>query len=478
MLPAIWKTAIVSPIFKKGSKQLAVNYRPVSLTCVLCKVMETLIRKALMEHITNQGLLSNAQFGFVAGRSTTLNLLRYLDACSEIIANGEVADCLYFDFAKAFDTVAHKRLLSKLDAYGIRGNVLHWIESFLVGRKQSVSVSGELSPEGDVLSGVPQGSVLGPVLFVLMINDLPESVLSLCLMFADDTKLIHRVACKEDALILQRDVEALETWSKKWLLTFHPEKCKVLTLGPIENTWGGFGYAMHDENGLTVLLEHIGEEKDLGVIFQEDLRFDDHIQTKCKKANAMMGLIRRVFSYLDVNVFRYLYTAFVRSVIETSQSVWFPNRVGQIRMLEDVQIRATRLVDGLKDVEYEERLRILNLPSLHFRRIRGDMIECWKHFHEYDNRVFPPSFRLKNRPSRQHDFQLHQGMPTGRYSKCQATSFYYRVPRLWNKLPSSVVNAKTVNTFKNNLDEHWKNCDFRFDWWSQPPELPEGYIVS
>ena len=147
-------------------------------------------------------------------------------------------------------------------------------------------------------------------------------------------------------------------------------------------------------------------------------------------------------------------------------------------MLEDVQIRATRLVDGLKDVEYEERLRILNLPSLHFRRIRGDMIECWKHFHEYDNRVFPPSFRLKNRPSRQHDFQLHQGMPTGRYSKCQATSFYYRVPRLWNKLPSSVVNANTVNTFKNNLDEHWKNCDFRFDWWSQPPELPEGYIVS
>ena len=179
--------------------------------------------------------------------------------------------------------------------------------------------------------------------------------------------------------------------------------------------------------------------------------------------------------------FRYLYTAFVRSIIETSQAVWFPNRKGLIKTLEQVQIRATSLVDGLKDIPYEERLRILKLHSLHYRRIRGDMIETWKHFNEYDKRVFPESFKMQQftRPIRnKHELQLVQGMPTRRYGKCLASSFYYRVPRLWNKLPAKVVNSKTINAFKNSLDEHWKDCDFMYDWWSQPPELPEGYIVS
>ena len=481
VLPSTWKTATVSPIFKKGSKQLAVNYRPVSLTCVLCKVMETVIRKSLMEHILKQGLLSDAQFGFVGGRSTTLNLLNYLDACADIVADGQAADCLYFDFAKAFDTVAHKRLLGKLNAYGIRGNLLKWLESFLVGRKQSVCVNGEMSFEGNVLSGVPQGSVLGPVLFVLMINDLPDSVRALCLLFADDTKLIHRVASREDALLLQSDIEALEAWSRKWLLTFHPEKCKVLTLGPIENVWGGFEYTMHDGDGKAAVLEHIGEEKDLGVIFQENLRFDEHIQAKVKKANALMGLIRRVFTFLDEKSFRYLYTAFVRSVIETSQSVWFPSRKGLVKLLEDVQIRATGLVDGLGSMEYSDRLRKLNLTSLHYRRIKGDMIECWKHFNKYDKRVFPDSFKHLERPNRRHDYQLYQGRPAqgwGQYGKIQATSFYFRVPRLWNKLPASVVSATTMDMFKNRIDKHWKQAEFKYDWWSPPPELPEGYLVS
>ena len=479
ILPKVWKTATVSPIYKKNSKHIASNYRPVSLTCILCKLFETLTRKSLMDHIMTNQLLSDSQFGFISGRSTTLNLLHFLDRCSEIVAEGDVADCIFFDFAKAFDTVAHKRLLLKLHAYGIRGKLLAWLEAFLVGRTQEVYVNGKKSTIGNVLSGVPQGSVLGPVLFLLMINDLPNTVNSHSQLFADDTKILHKVSNDIHSLTLQHDIDSLIDWASTWLLNFHPDKCKVITFGPMENIWKAYSYNMRSTEG-NVVLEHIEEEKDLGIIFQENLSFDSHIHQRIKKANSMMGLIRRVFSFLDAKCFCYLYTAFVRSLLESSQAVWFPSRPTLVKHIEEVQIRATKLVDGFKDIDYEERLRKLKLPSLHYRRIKGDMVEVWKHFNVYDPNVFPKTFQLRTRASRAHEYQLQQHLPTSRYSysKPQSVSFYYRVPRLWNKLPRDVVSASNIDTFKNRLDRHWENADFRFNWWSPPPELPEGYVVS
>ena len=188
-----------------------------------------------MNHVTNNKLLSTKQYGFISGRSTTTQLLRYLDECINNIVDGGVVDTIYLDFAKAFDTIPHRRLLGKLDSYGIRGSILNWIKVFLIERSQVVKVNHTESEPTSVLSGIPQGSVLGPVLFVLYINDLPETVKSDILLFADDTKIMRTITTREDACTLQNDIDSLQHWSHKWLLNFNADKCHVLTIGKFEN---------------------------------------------------------------------------------------------------------------------------------------------------------------------------------------------------------------------------------------------------
>ena len=289
-----WNKANISPIYKKGSRNRAENYRPISLTSIVCKIMESLIKEYVMDHIRANILLSSRQYGFISGRSTVTQLLRYLNSCAETIVNGGVTDTIYLDFAKAFDTVPHLRLIGKLKSYGIEGDILKWIRAFLSGRTQVVKVNGEESLPALMLSGIPQGSVLGPLLFVLYINDLPGNINSETFLFADDTKTFREIISREDSIALQRDIDSLELWTKKWLLDFNIDKCHVLTLGKFENIQHTHRYTIcHNE------LEHVFVEKDLDVTFDSDLKFEDHISAKVNKANAIAGLIRRSFSFLD-----------------------------------------------------------------------------------------------------------------------------------------------------------------------------------
>ena len=215
VLPRDWKTAQVSPIFKKGATNLPANYRPVSLTCILCKVMESVVRKTIIDFCTKHNLLTNRQFGFMGGRSTTLQLLNFLDYCGDIMAERGVTDVVYLDFAKAFDSVPHRRLIGKLQSYGINGALLRWIEAFLIGRVQKVCVNGNFSSEETVLSGIPQGSVLGPLLFVIYINDLPDNLNCEALLFADDTKVYTRVKNRADAERLQENLKKIREVVKR-----------------------------------------------------------------------------------------------------------------------------------------------------------------------------------------------------------------------------------------------------------------------
>ena len=458
-LPCDWKNAYISPIYKNGSKSNPENYRPISLTCILSKIMESFVREKILKHLLDEKLLSRRQYGFITGRSTTIQLLHFLDRCVDIIANGGVVDTVYFDFSKAFDTVPHLRLLDKLKSYGISGAIFEWIKEFLCGRSQVVMVNGEKSIPASVVSGIPQGTVLGPLLFVVYINDILDSVSSDGLLFADDTKIFRRIASCDDALILQSDINSMEEWAKEWQLKFNLDKCHILTLGKFHNIMHTHRYSIYSNE-----IEHVFEEKDLGVILDSDLTFDEHISKKVQKANAIVGLIRRTFSFLDEKSFIKLYTSFVRPHLEYAQTVWSPHTMKFIDMLENVQIRATKLVDGLGNMEYSDRLRRLNLPTLTYRRIRGDMIEMFKHFKYYDRDILPPSFHPSNRPSRKHKFQLRVMRPNDGVRGVQTNAFYNRASSLWNDLPREVVNASNMDTFKNRLDDFWKNNAIKYDY--------------
>ena len=458
ILPNDWKRAFVTPIYKKGSRNLPENYRPISLTAILCKIMEKFVRDKVVTHLMTNKLLSTKQYGFISGRSTTTQLLYYLDECIKNIVDGGVIDVIYLDFSKAFDTVPHRRLLGKLESYGIGGNILNWIQGFLHERTQEVIVNGVKSAPATVISGIPQGTVLGPVLFVIYINDLLDNITSSGLMFADDTKLFRHITSHEDALHLQTDIRKLEDWSNTWKLYFNPDKCHVLTLGKFENIRYAHRYMISNNE-----IEHVFNENDLGITIDSELKFDEHISRKVRVANAIVGQIRRSFSFLDCDTFRRIYTAFVRPHLEYGQVVWSPHLVKNIIMLENVQVRATKLIDGFANLEYTDRLKKLNLPTLVFRRKRGDMIEIYKHFHTYDKSTISPTFHPRNRTSRQHNYQLHTPMPKDGKRGLQSNSFYNRTASTWNNLPREVVETKHVNGFKNALDRYWLDDPMKFE---------------
>ena len=250
--------------------------------------------------------------------------------------HGNVVDVIYLDFAKAFDTVPRRRLIGKFESYGISGNLLGWISDFLRERSHIVSVNGAKSASAYVISGISQGSVLGPAIFAFYINDILDNIASDGFMFADDTKIFKRIASRNDAIILQSDMHKLEDWSRTWGLDFNSDKCHVLTMGKFEDIKHTHRYTVFNQE-----MEHVFEEKDLDVTFDAELTFAEHIMTKARKANAIVGLTRRSFTYLDSKSFTNLYTSFVRPHLEYAQCVWAPHLLKHVEILEKVQMRAT-----------------------------------------------------------------------------------------------------------------------------------------
>ena len=220
----------MSPIFKKGKRFETVNYRPVSLTCICCKIMEHLVTSPIMKHADANNIMYPLQHGFRRGLSCETQLLEFIDDISKNLDTGKQTDCLIMDFSKVFDKISHSLLTHKLDHYGIKGKTNRWIQNFLAERKQVVVVEGEKSDSINVESGVPQGSVLGPSLFLFYINDMPEGIRSRVRLFADDTIVYLTITSDTDADYLQEDLDKLAEWEGKWKMAFHPDKCNVLTI--------------------------------------------------------------------------------------------------------------------------------------------------------------------------------------------------------------------------------------------------------
>ena len=458
-VPKEWKSATITPIFKKGKKSDPSNYRPVSLTSIPCKKAESIVYDAIFDHMIENNFFSIRQYGFIKGRTTILQLLKVIESWVNTLDNGGTVDDINLDFMKAFDKVPHRRLIYKMRRYGITGNVLRWVENFLQDRVQKVNVNGVYSKERKVTSGVPQGSVLGALLFVIYINDMPENITSEIYLFADDTKFFRAINSLQDCWSMQKDLNLLELWSKKWLLKFHPDKCVVLRLR-LNHQIEEYTYRLGNNK-----VKYVNEVKDLGIIVDQELTFRNHMNTKINKANSIMGTIRRTFKYLDYFTFKLIFCAQVRTQVEYGSPVWSPYLKRDITAIENVQRKATKYLYGMRGLTYEQRLRKLNLPTLAFRRLRGSMIEVYKIFHVYDKKV-SPDLLLAPTGTRGHSLKLFYSRSNKEHPKLH--SFNQRIVRPWNSLPDHIVNAKNTNSFKNLLDKHWENLPLKYSYLGLP----------
>lgn len=322
-------------------------------------------------------------------------------------------------------------------------------------------MNGEESDWANVTSGIPQGSVLGPLLFVLYINDLPDQVDSDAYLFADDTKIFRIIKTQNDRQILQEDLNKMESWSDKWLLKFHPEKCKYMKISKKSNST--------DHPPIYNLLNHpiaqVKEEKDIGVLIDAELTFENHISEKVNKANSIFAVLRRTFKYLGIETFMPLYKTMVRTHLDYASSVWSPYKKKDIDKIEGVQRRVTKQLPGLKDMSYPERLKKLGLPTLSYRRIRGDMIETFKTMNgHYDKEV--SSFLRKAEDSQQRcssrtnsNKVVHQRFQ----SNIRKHSFSVRIAKTWNKLPDKITKSPSINSFKNRLDKYWSDEELYYN---------------
>lgn len=334
--PNILKSGYIVPIFKSGDRSNPTNYRPVVILNTLSKVFESLVLDGL--EFEFKLLIAPQQHGFRSGRSTTTNLTIFQHYVTSAFVRGHQVDCIYLDFTKAFDQVSHKHLLAKMDALGISGSLLHFLESYLRGRSLRVRCGSEVSFPITVSSGVPQGSHLGPFLFNLFVNDFGKDLGVGCLLFADDAKLFLEITSDQDVYQLQSSLRLVEEWCLGNSMNLNTSKCMVMTftrsqLPQVHN------YYLGNE-----LLHRVERTKDLGVIMTPTLHPGEHIHYICRKANSTLGFIFRFTRGLSTVSLVTLFKALVRPLLEYNSPVWSPYQDGLISALEGVQVRFIRVV--------------------------------------------------------------------------------------------------------------------------------------
>ena len=445
-LPKEWCTANVSPLFKKGDRSKPANYRPISLTCILCKTMEHIIASNLVNHFTVNNILYDLQHGFREKRSCETQLLMLVDELARNIQHGKQTDLILLDFSKAFDKVSHNKLIYKLHQLGVRGRNLAWIRGFLSDRSQRVVVDGEFSSSIPVTSGVPQGSVLGPILFLAYINDLPEQVKSQVRLFADDTVVYITMDKQDSPAVLQGDLKQLELWETLWDMEFNPGKCQVIHVTtsryPLRTD-----YVLHGQ-----VLETTTSARYLGVDISDNLNWSDHINRVTSKASSSLGFIRRNIPTRHQQLRSAAYKAVVRPQLEYAASVWDPHTVIHINQIERVQRRAARWVmsDFQRTSSVTTMLNTLGWRNLAQRRADSRLVLMYK---IVNGLVAIPQTQLV-RPHRisrnSHPFAFRQIQTTKNVYKY---SFFPLTIVQWNKLPSSVVSLPNIEQFKGEVSK-------------------------
>jgi hypothetical protein len=399
----------------------------------------------MIKHLFKNKILSPHQHGFLSKKSTISQLLECFHAWSKILDRRGSLDIVYLDFAKAFDTVCHAKLLLKLKNYGVDGMVLNWIKAFLSDRVQTVCVDDCMSDSADVLSGVPQGSCLGPLLFVLYINDIVNEVQNASIkLYADDCKLFIRTDVGIGAVGLQEDLNRIFEWACKWQLQLSLSKCNVLPVSLKRN------YTINNYVLGNTVLDSVFEMKDLGITISNNLKFSYHINQKCIVAHKIACLIRRVFVTTDVNFLMQMFNTYVRPHLEYGSQVWNPYLTKDITNLENVQRRYTKRLANLRDIPYSNRLYILKQDSLESRRFFNDLFYLYKIFvGKVDINLY--DFVDKNL-SRTRGSNYKFFKPTVRID-CFFNSFFIRCINTWNTLSNEIIESDSFAVFKNACRE-------------------------
>lgn len=444
--PDLLKFNNIVPIYKnKGKKNFIDSYRGISIQPILAKVFESIINKRLQCHIKH--LISDDQHGFQPNKSTFTNLTVYTDFLSKSLDDKAEVHSIYTDFQKAFDVVPHKLLLLKLQRqFGIQGNMLLLFQSYLSNRFQRVVLNGISSEWVSVTSGVPQGSIIGPKLFLMYVNDLAEDCKnSKKLMFADDSKFFRAIKSIVDCVLLQNDLNVIFNWCCTWKISLNVDKCFVISFSNKRIHKVSFPYYFG-----TSLIQTVTDIKDLGVYFSSNLSFEYHVNCIVKKANQMLGFVRRTTKDInDITVLLSLYRTLVLSKLEYASSVWSPGQAFLSLKIERVQKRAVKWLSfktraPYKDVPYELLCHRFNLTSLEVRRKQMDLRNV--------NKIITGKINCSALLSEVHWYTpVRRGRSTVSFHSpfrinARGNTFFPRTHRLLNALPDE-VNVYETNTY-------------------------------
>ena len=478
-IPADWKLANIVPVHKKGSKAEVTNYRPISLTSIIMKTFERIIRDDLIRRCDH--LIDSRQHGFMLEKSCTTQLVSFCDSLALSLNENIRTDVVYFDFQKAFDSVNHDIILHKLKhQYGIDGSLLRFFKCYLDERYQRVVIGNKMSHKCRVTSGVPQGSILGPTLFILFLNDItkdlsPDTNIA---MYADDTKIWRRIRKQDDHWILQRDINSLMNWATCNKMKFHPSKSHVLSItNSIGATQDDGNYIYAIDNSPICYTEL---EKDLGVHIHGKLNWTQHCNKLYSKANQRLGLLKRTCHFTkNINKRRAFYLSQVRSQFEHCTIIWRPSSDTMIEKLESLQKRSLKWV--LKNTylslgdtrEYYQVCKKINILPLAIRFDFKDLLFFHQIFYGISTVSFPYYMKKFTGSRLRHSHLDNLSMVSDVLPKIPhnltsshtrnigiSKSFFYRAHILWNKLPYDVRSIESPSIFKNRLlAHHWSYID-------------------
>ena len=468
IFPDTWKNAKVNPIFKNGEKDNVNNYRPISILPTLSKIIEKWIQIKLMNYLDKYTLLHKNQSGFRKNHSTESALILMTDTWLKAINEGKLVGCAMIDFRKAFDLVDHQLLLNKLHIYKFSDMSLSWFKSYLDNRTQQVVVNNSSSVSGNVMCGVPQGSILGPLLFLLFINDLPLSLQNLPIwvdLYADDTTLYGTALDKSSLEInLQKALDSVHTWCLENGMLLNTEKTKLMLIASRQKR----NSLIDSDLNLTynnLDLKNSTNEKILGVHVDQNFVWNNHFQHVSKKISTYLWLLSQIRAYLPVQHRLLYYNAYIKSHIEYCCIVWGNSCNFNTYRIEKLQRRACKLILG-KDYSTLDAARAeLNILSFEETIFMHKAKVMYKIAHNTAPVYLTDLFRMRGNGSNLNDSQLNlRSTSNGNFIipkpkiNLFKNSFSYSGALVWNSIPISIKNSSTIESFTNNCLK-WMKCD-------------------